>query len=110
MKGVPVSLLIKMIPSIVLYRRASSSDQNNETNIESIEHHHRRQWYSWINIEYVADRPHGIFVDINFTLYVADHTNSRVQRFALGEVNGVYDGGSGKFSINSDTMSKWCCS
>ena len=37
----------------------------------------------------MLDYPRGIFVDINFTLYVADHDNSRVQRFALGEVNGV---------------------
>jgi hypothetical protein len=35
------------------------------------------------------DRPGGIFVDISFDLYVADTYNNRIQRFRLGDVNGV---------------------
>ncbi len=35
------------------------------------------------------DGPAGIFVDINFDLYVADSTNSRIQLFHLGELNGT---------------------
>jgi sugar lactone lactonase YvrE len=33
--------------------------------------------------------PNGIFVDVNFTLYVADWGNSRIQRFYLGQLNGT---------------------
>ena len=33
--------------------------------------------------------PCGIFVDRNFTLYVADTNNSRIQRFLFGETNGT---------------------
>jgi hypothetical protein len=33
--------------------------------------------------------PHGIFVDINFNLYVADWGNNRVQLFLPGELNGT---------------------
>ena len=33
--------------------------------------------------------PRGIFVDLNFNLYVADSTNNRIQKFAPGQVNGT---------------------
>lgn len=33
--------------------------------------------------------PHGIFVDTNFTLYVADTNNSRIQRFSSGNQTGI---------------------
>jgi hypothetical protein len=33
--------------------------------------------------------PNGIFVDVNFTLYVADWGNNRIQRFYLGQLNGT---------------------
>jgi hypothetical protein len=33
--------------------------------------------------------PTGIFVDVNFDLYVADRENSRVQLFQLGETSGI---------------------
>ncbi|CAF3766854.1 unnamed protein product, partial [Adineta steineri] len=33
--------------------------------------------------------PHGIFVDVNLNLYVADHMNHRVQLFQFGELNGI---------------------
>lgn len=33
--------------------------------------------------------PNGIFVDTNFTLYVADWYNDRIQQFYLGETNGI---------------------
>ena len=35
------------------------------------------------------DRPCGIFVDIDLSLYVADYGNNRVQLFRLGQLNGV---------------------
>ena len=39
--------------------------------------------------------PNGIFVDLNFTLYVADSDNDRIQRFLSGETNAVTMAGSG---------------
>ncbi|CAF3111387.1 unnamed protein product, partial [Rotaria sp. Silwood2] len=33
--------------------------------------------------------PHGIFVDVNLDLYVADGRNNRVQLFKSGESNGI---------------------
>jgi hypothetical protein len=33
--------------------------------------------------------PTGIFVDSNFTLYVADFFNNRIQQFYLGQLNGT---------------------
>lgn len=41
------------------------------------------------------DSPMGIFVDINFTLYVADYKNNRIQQFLLGQMNGITVVGSG---------------
>ncbi|CAF1465039.1 unnamed protein product [Adineta steineri] len=38
--------------------------------------------------------PHGIFVDVNFDLYVADCYNNRVQLFQSGESNGITVAGS----------------
>jgi hypothetical protein len=35
------------------------------------------------------DQPVGIFVDVNFDLYVADCGNNRVQLFQSGELNGI---------------------
>jgi tripartite motif-containing protein 71 len=35
------------------------------------------------------DRPHGIFVDGNFGLYVADCENDRVQLFKMGDSSGI---------------------
>jgi hypothetical protein len=35
------------------------------------------------------DNPHGIFVDINLDLYVADCGNNRVQLFKFGQINGT---------------------
>jgi hypothetical protein len=39
--------------------------------------------------------PNGLFVDVNFNLYVADWCNSRIQKFAQGQVNGITVAGSG---------------
>ncbi len=36
----------------------------------------------------MLDYPHGIFVDSDFNLYVADTNNNRIQRFVFGESNG----------------------
>jgi streptogramin lyase len=35
------------------------------------------------------DTPYGIFVTLNFSLYVADTWNSRIQRFDPGQTNGI---------------------
>lgn len=35
------------------------------------------------------DRPYGIFVDVNFDLYVADCGNHRIQLFPFGQQNGI---------------------
>jgi sugar lactone lactonase YvrE len=35
------------------------------------------------------NRPNGIFVDVNFDLYVADCGNNRIQLFQSGELNGI---------------------
>jgi hypothetical protein len=37
----------------------------------------------------MLDQPCGIFVDINFDLYVADAKNNRIQQFPRGELNGT---------------------
>ena len=37
----------------------------------------------------MLSEPHGIFVDINFNLYVADCGNNRIQRFELGQKTGT---------------------
>ena len=39
--------------------------------------------------------PRGIFVDTNFDLYVADRENHRIQRFPLGQYNGITMAGRG---------------
>ena len=40
--------------------------------------------------------PAGIFVDLNFSLFVADSGNHRVQRFSYGRTNGTTVAGNGK--------------
>ena len=50
--------------------------------------------------------PMGIFVDQNFTLYVADSANNRIQRFLSGETNGGTMAGNGApdtISLNNPT-------
>jgi DNA-binding beta-propeller fold protein YncE len=39
--------------------------------------------------------PHGIFVDINLNLYVADWANNRIQYFIAGQLNGTTVAGNG---------------
>jgi DNA-binding beta-propeller fold protein YncE len=43
----------------------------------------------------MLDNPRGIFVDINFDLYVADSNNNRIQLFKSGELNGITVAGDG---------------
>lgn len=43
----------------------------------------------------MLNEPHGIFVDSNFNLYVADSGNNRIQRFASGQSTGVTFAGTG---------------
>jgi hypothetical protein len=54
----------------------------------------------------MLNRPHGIFVDINFDLYVADSDNHRIQLFKPGELNGktlVGNGAPGTITLNEPT-------
>lgn len=37
----------------------------------------------------MLNNPNGIFVDVNFDLYVADLSNNRIQLFRLGALNGI---------------------
>ncbi len=37
----------------------------------------------------MLNEPYGIFVDINFDLYVADYRNNRIQLFKFGQLNGT---------------------
>ncbi|CAF0758658.1 unnamed protein product [Adineta ricciae] len=43
----------------------------------------------------MLDHPHGIFVDKDFRLYVADSRNNRIQRFDRDETNGITIAGFG---------------
>lgn len=55
---------------------------------------------------YMLNFPRGIFVTINFELYVADCGNNRIQRFQSGQLNGtavVIDGVSGNISLSCPT-------
>ena len=55
---------------------------------------------------YTLDHPHGIFVDINFYLYVADTYNNRNQRFAPGQLSATTMAGFGAtmdFILNRPT-------
>jgi hypothetical protein len=47
---------------------------------------------------YMLDSPYGIFVDINFDLYVADCVNNRIQLFQSGQLNGTTVAGSGSLN------------
>jgi hypothetical protein len=54
----------------------------------------------------MLSRPWGIFVDINFDLYVADFDNDRIQLFKSGELNAetlVGTGAPGTFTLNYPT-------
>jgi sugar lactone lactonase YvrE len=42
--------------------------------------------------------PYGIFVDVNFDLYVADQSNNRIQLFKLGQSNALTVAGNGAAS------------
>ncbi|CAF0727312.1 unnamed protein product [Adineta steineri] len=46
-------------------------------------------------------RPMGIFVDVNFDLYVADCNNNRIQLFKSGKLNGTTIVGKGSSSNNN---------
>lgn len=51
---------------------------------------------------YSLNHPNGIFVDSEFSLYVADAFNNRIQKFAVGEKNGTTiagNGASGSFQL-----------
>ncbi|CAF3304276.1 unnamed protein product [Rotaria socialis] len=49
-------------------------------------------------------KPCGIFVDNNFTLYVAECGNNRIQRFQLGEKNGTTIAGNGTTIAGNGTL------
>ena len=44
---------------------------------------------------YTLDTPHGLFVDGDLNLYVADYGNNRIQFFEPGQLNGLSIAGSG---------------
>ncbi len=44
------------------------------------------------------NNPHGIFVDTNFDLYVADSGNNRIQLFQSGQLNGATVAGNGSLN------------
>jgi len=44
---------------------------------------------------FMLNGPHGIFVDTNLDLYVADRSNHRIQLFPLGQSDGIKVAGSG---------------
>lgn len=46
-------------------------------------------------LPHLLDGPVGIFIDINFDLYVADSNNNRVQKFSLGQINATTVMGTG---------------
>jgi hypothetical protein len=46
----------------------------------------------------LLDQPYGIFVDVNFDLYVADWANDRIQLFGVGQLNATTIAGSGSLS------------
>lgn len=45
------------------------------------------------------NRPHGIFVDDNFDLYVTDTSNNRIQLFRSGSRNGTTVAGNGSINV-----------
>ena len=47
----------------------------------------------------MLNQPHGITVDTNFDLYVADAGNNRIQLFRLGSRNGITVAGSGSTNV-----------
>ena len=47
----------------------------------------------------MLNRPQGIFVDINFDLYVADSGNNRIQLFRPGQLNGITVAGTGSLNV-----------
>ena len=49
------------------------------------------------------NEPHGIFVDTNFDLYVADSMNNRIQFFRSGQTNGTTVAGTGS-SVSTLTL------
>jgi DNA-binding beta-propeller fold protein YncE len=52
---------------------------------------------------YMLDSPRGIFVNINFDLYVADCNNNRIQLFRTGQSNGTTKVENGMISLNCPT-------
>ncbi|CAF1286286.1 unnamed protein product [Adineta ricciae] len=55
---------------------------------------------------YSLSHPNGIFVDSEFSLYVADAFNNRIQKFAVGQRNGTTvagNGTSGSFQLTMPT-------
>jgi hypothetical protein len=46
----------------------------------------------------MLNSPHGVYVDINFDLYVADTNNHRIQLFQQGQLNGTTVAGGGAIS------------
>lgn len=43
----------------------------------------------------ILSAPRGVFVDTNFTIYVADYGYNRIQKFLLGQMDGITVAGTG---------------
>ena len=51
------------------------------------------------NNSLMLNSPHGIFVDTNLDLYVADTMNNRIQLFSLGQSNGITVAGNESLNV-----------
>jgi len=51
------------------------------------------------NAPNMLNNPFGLFVDVNFDLYVADHENNRIQLFRQGQQNAITVAGSGSLNV-----------
>lgn len=54
----------------------------------------------------MLNNPHGVFVDLNLDLYVADCSNGRIQKFPSNQLNGstvAGNGASGTITLNCPT-------
>ena len=57
---------------------------------------------AWGSDSNTLGNPYGIFVDINFDLYVADYGNHRIQLFRSGEQNGITVAGATSLTTTID--------
>ena len=56
------------------------------------------------SLPHMLDYPWGIFVDKNFTLYIADSMNGRIQKYLKGKKDGITVAGKGKQTSISEKL------